>query len=52
LQASDLSALNPGKAFLWATKSDDKNITNKPTKIFTHPRVTRHGGSTIKATGN
>lgn len=52
LQASDLSALNPGEAFLWATKSDDKNITNKPTKIFTRPRVTKHGGSTIKATGN
>lgn len=50
LQASDLSALNPGEAFLWATKSDDKNITNKPTKIFTRPRVTKHGGGTIKAT--
>jgi hypothetical protein len=52
LQASDLSSLNPGEAFLWATKSDDRNITNKPTKIYTRPRVTKHGGDTIKATDN
>lgn len=52
LQASDLSALKPGEAFLWATKASDKTITNKPQKISTRPRVTKHGGGTIKATDN
>ncbi len=46
---SDLSSLNPGEGFLWATKSTDKGIMNKPVKIFTRPRVTKHGGETIKA---
>ena len=50
LQASDLSALKPGEAFLWSTKASEKTITNKPQKIFTRPRVTKHGGGTIKAT--
>lgn len=52
LQPADLSILKPGEAFLWATKASDKTITNKPQKIFTRPRVTKHGGSTIKATDN
>ena len=52
LQASDLAVLKPGEAFLWATKASDKMITNKPQKIFTRPRVTKHGGGTIKATDN
>jgi len=46
---SDLSSLNPGEGFLWATKSTDKGIMNRPVKIFTRPRVTKHGGETIKA---
>lgn len=50
LQPADLSALHPGEAFLWATKATDKTITNKPLKINTRPRVTKHGGGTIKAT--
>lgn len=50
LQAADLAALKPGEAFIWATKATDKTITNRPQKIFTRPRVTKHGGETIKAT--
>ncbi len=50
LQPADLSALQPGEAFLWSTKASDKTITNKPQKIYTRPRVTKHGGDTIKAT--
>ena len=50
LQSADMSALHPGEAFLWATKATDKSITNKPQKITTRPRVTKHGGGTIKAT--
>jgi len=49
LTPADLSSLNPGEAFLWATKSTDKPLTNRPIKISTRPRVTKHGGDTIKA---
>lgn len=50
LQSADMSALHPGEAFLWATKATDKSITNKPLKVITRPRVTKHGGGTVKAT--
>jgi hypothetical protein len=49
LTPADLSALAPGEGFLWATKSTDKGITIRPIKITTRPRVTQHGGATIKA---
>lgn len=45
----ELSSLAPGEAYLWATKSTDKGIMNRPVKIFTRPRVTKHGGETKKA---
>jgi hypothetical protein len=44
----DLSSLNPGEAFLWATKATDTPLTNRPVKISTRPRVTKHGGETVK----
>lgn len=50
LQPSDLSSLRPGEAFVWATKATDKLITNKPQKVYTRPRVTKHGGGTKTAT--
>ena len=49
LTSNDLSSLNPGECFLWATKSNNKSITQQPVKLFTRPRVTLHGGSTKKA---
>jgi hypothetical protein len=49
LKPEDLSVLQPGEAFLWATKSTDKAIISRPTKIKTRPRVTKHGGATIEA---
>ena len=49
LTASDMAALTPGEAYLWATKATDKSVTNRPIKICTRPRVTKHGGDTIKA---
>lgn len=52
LKPADLSVLLPGEGFLWATKATDRSITTKPIKVSTRPRVTKHGGSTIKATGN
>lgn len=45
----ELSTLSPGEGYLWATKSTDKGITNRPVKISTRPRVTKHGGETKKA---
>ncbi|MCM1177657.1 MAG: ATP-binding protein [Bacteroides sp.] len=49
LTASDMAALTTGEAYLWATKSTDKGVMNRPIKITTRPRVTKHGGDTIKA---
>ena len=49
LKPGDLSALQPGEAFLWATKSSNKAIVSRPVKIKTRPRVTKHGGTTIEA---
>lgn len=50
LNPADLSSLQPGEAFLWATKSTDKVIMSRPVKVITRPRVTKHGGATIEAT--
>lgn len=49
LTPSDLSTLVPGEGYLWASKSSDKSLMNRPVKIFTRPRVTKHGGETVKA---
>lgn len=49
LSAPEMASLSPGEAYLWATKSTDKQIMNRPIKISTRPRVTKHGGDTIKA---
>lgn len=49
LSSSDMATLLPGEAYLWATKSTDKGVTSRPMKISTRPRVTKHGGDTIKA---
>ena len=49
LTAAEMAALVPGEAYLWATKSTDKQVTNRPIKVSTRPRVTKHGGETIKA---
>lgn len=45
----EMSSLSPGEGYLWATKSTDKAIMNRPVKISTRPRVTKHGGETKKA---
>jgi hypothetical protein len=52
LTPADMSALMPGEGFLWSSKASDKSITVKPVKISTRPRVTKHGGGTIQATGH
>lgn len=49
LSSSEMASLTPGEAYLWATKSTDKSIMNRPIKISTRPRVTKHGGATKTA---
>ena len=50
LTSSEMASLGTGEAFLWANKSSDRTIETRPIKIMTRPRVTKHGGDTIKAT--
>ena len=49
LNPSNMSNLGPGEAFIWATKSDTKLVTQQAIKVQLRPRVTKHGGGTIKA---
>jgi hypothetical protein len=49
LTASEMSSLGTGEAYLWAVKSTDKLVTQRPIKISIRPRVTKHGGDTISA---
>ncbi|MBG8555052.1 ATP-binding protein [Hymenobacter guriensis] len=49
LTPADLAQLGPGEAFLWASRATNKAVTQQPIKIVTRPRVTQHGGSTLKA---
>ena len=51
LTPTDMSALIPGEGFLWTSKATERSITNKPVKISTRPRVTKHGGATVQAVG-
>ena len=49
VQDTEMAALSPGEAFLWANKSTDRQIETRPVKIITRPRVTKHGGATVTA---
>jgi len=49
LTPADMSTLNAGEGFLWASKSTDKSLMQRPAKISTRPRVTKHGGETQTA---
>ncbi|UOB16652.1 ATP-binding protein [Abyssalbus ytuae] len=51
LSPQDMNVLAPGEGYLWATKATEKGITHKPLKITARPRVTKHGGATLQATG-
>lgn len=49
LSSADMSTLRTGEAFLWASKSTENGITQRPMKIRIRPRATKHGGGTLKA---
>jgi len=49
LRPADMAALATGEAYLWSDKSTDAQIRNRPIKIETRPRATKHGGDTVCA---
>ena len=49
LKSEDLSSLKSGEAYIWASKSTEREITEQPMKIEVRPRLTEHGGTTKKA---
>jgi DNA phosphorothioation-dependent restriction protein DptH len=46
---TQVSALVPGEALVWAQRSTDPRFSQRPQKIYIRPRVTRHGGGTKTA---
>lgn len=46
LKSEDLSSLKSGDAYIWASKSTEREITKQPMKIEVRPRLTEHGGAT------
>ncbi len=49
LTPAQLAALNPGDAYVWATKATERVFMQKAVKMRLRPRFTRHGGGTKTA---
>lgn len=49
LTPAQLAALNPGDAYVWATKATERIFTQKAVKMRFRPRITQHGGGTKTA---
>ena len=49
LTPAQMAALNPGDAYVWATKATERVFTQKAVKMRFRPRVTQHGGGTKTA---
>lgn len=49
LTSAQLSSLRAGDAYIWATKSTERVLTQKAVKMRLRPRATRHGGATRTA---
>ena len=49
LTPAQMAALNPGDAYVWATKATERVFTQKAVKVRFRPRVTQHGGGTKTA---
>jgi DNA phosphorothioation-dependent restriction protein DptH len=43
LTATQMTALGPGEAYVWADKATERVFTQKAIKIRFRPRVTQHG---------
>jgi hypothetical protein len=50
LTPTDMASLGTGEAFLWAAHSTNTTFKQQPVRITTRPRVSKHGGGTIRAT--
>lgn len=44
-----LNSLQPGEAYIWASKATDIGFTRQAYKVQCRPRVTKHGGDTLTA---
>ncbi|MEW2402245.1 hypothetical protein [Streptomyces sp. NPDC046862] len=51
LSSDQMSRLQPGEAYLWASKATDPAFTHGAVRIRCRPRVTKHGGATKTAGG-
>ncbi|MFI6004783.1 hypothetical protein ACIA98_30985 [Streptomyces sp. NPDC051366] len=51
LRPDQLAQLQPGEAYIWASKATDPAFTYGATRVRCRPRVTRHGGATKTASG-
>ncbi|HLU98304.1 MAG TPA: hypothetical protein VKZ89_15815 [Thermobifida alba] len=49
LTPQKMASLQPGEAYLWASKATDEAFTQGTVKIQCRPRVTEHGGGTRTA---
>jgi len=49
LTPAEMANLGQGEAYMWASKSDNKAVIQRPIKIKVRPRVTKHGGGTQEA---
>jgi DNA phosphorothioation-dependent restriction protein DptH len=46
---TEVPALKPGEALVWAQRSTEKRFSLRPLKIVIRPRFTKHGGGTRTA---
>ncbi|WP_274912538.1 methylation-associated defense system ATP-binding protein MAD8 [Streptomyces sp. WZ-12] len=51
LRSEQMAQLQPGEAYVWASKATDPAFTHGAVRMRCRPRVTRHGGETKTATG-
>ncbi|KFZ79515.1 hypothetical protein ED92_19180 [Amycolatopsis sp. MJM2582] len=51
LSSEQMSRLQPGEAYVWASKATDPAFTHGAIRIRCRPRVTKHGGATKTASG-
>jgi DNA helicase HerA-like ATPase len=49
LSPGDLNMLHAGQAYIWAKESNRTDFQDKAIKVEMRPRVTKHGGETLKA---
>ncbi|MFJ2203232.1 hypothetical protein [Streptomyces violaceusniger] len=52
LRPDQLAELQPGEAYVWASKATDPAFTHGAVRVKCRPRVTKHGGGTRTASGN